>query len=73
VKKKESKAANMPVGLMVSLTKHQNAMKNFSLLDDEKQKSVIRYVKESSSSEEAKHRIQSAVKNLEQGNIEFIG
>ena len=73
MKKKESKAANMPVGLMVSLTKHQEAMKNFSMLDDEKQKSVIRYVRDSATGEEARRRIQSAVKNLEQGNISFIG
>lgn len=73
MKKKESKAANMPVGLMVSLTKHQDAMKNFSMLDDEKQRLVIRYVKDSTNCEDAKRRIQSAVKNLEQGDIGFIG
>ncbi|MFU0833606.1 MAG: DUF305 domain-containing protein [Oscillospiraceae bacterium] len=73
MKKKESKAANMPVGLMVSLTKHQDAMKNFSMLDDEKQKLVIRYVKDSATGEEANRRIQSAVKNLERGDIGFLG
>ena len=72
-KKNESKTANMPIGLMVSLTKHQNAMKQFSTLNDEQQQSVIQYVKNSATGEEAKSRIHQAVQNLEQGNIGFIG
>lgn len=65
--------ADMPIGLMMSLSQHQNAMKNFALLGDEEQKSVIRYVKDSVTGEEAKNRIQNAVSNLEQGNSGFLG
>lgn len=71
--KLKSDAAGMPIGLMMSLAQHQNAMKNFALLDDEGQKSVIRYVEDSVTGEEAKNRIQNAVQNLEQGNNGFLG
>jgi uncharacterized protein YdeI (YjbR/CyaY-like superfamily) len=71
--KMKSDATDMPIGLMMSLAQHQNAMRNFALLDDEGQKSVIRYVEDSATGEEAKNRIQNAVKNLEQGNSGFLG
>lgn len=66
-------AENMPIGLMMKLAMHQDAMKNFSLLNDEKQKSVIRYVEDSQTGEEAKNRITNAVNNLDKGNTGFIG
>lgn len=71
--KEKSGAGNMPIGLMMSLAQHENAMKNFGRLDDEKQKSVIRYVEDSTTGEEAKSRIQKAVQNLEDGNTGFLG
>lgn len=70
---KKKPGADMPIGLMMSLAQHQNAMKNFSLLGDEGQKSVIQYIQNSVTGEEAKNRIQNAVKNLEQGNSGFLG
>lgn len=66
-------AGSMPVGLMMKLAMHQQAMRNFSQLDDEQQKAVIRYVEDSQTGEEAKSRIESAVQNLEQGNRSFFG
>ncbi len=67
-------AGEMPIGLMMSLAQHQDAMRNFALLDDAGQKSVIRYVESASTGDEAKNRIQNAVRNLEQGStIGFIG
>lgn len=66
-------ASEMPIGLMMSLAMHQDAMKNFSLLDDEKQKSVIRYVEDSQTGAEAKTRILTAVDQLEKGSTGFIG
>ncbi|OCN02152.1 hypothetical protein A7X67_12090 [Clostridium sp. W14A] len=71
--KKNPDATDMPIGLMMSLAQHQNAMKTFGRLDDEHQKSVIRYVEDSTTGEEAKSRIQNAVQNLDQGNTGFIG
>ncbi|MVB11581.1 hypothetical protein CAFE_23010 [Caprobacter fermentans] len=71
--KKNPDATDMPIGLMMSLAQHQNAMKTFGRLDDERQKSVIRYVEDSTTGEEAKSRIQNAVQNLDQGNTGFIG
>lgn len=71
--KKKRDAGEMPIGLMMSLAMHQDAMRNFSLLDDAKQKSVIRYVEDSQTGEEAKSRINNAVDNLDKGNTGFIG
>lgn len=73
MKKKSNDDTNMPVGLMMSLAQHQNAMKTFSMLNDEKQKSVIRYVEDSTTGEEAKDRIQNAVSDLDKGSTGFIG
>lgn len=73
VEKNNKNAADMPIGLMMSLAMHRDAMRNFSLLNDEKQKSVIRYVEDSKTGAEAKNRINNAVDNLEKGNTGFIG
>ncbi|HEX3016313.1 MAG TPA: hypothetical protein VHP31_00460 [Caproicibacter sp.] len=71
--KKKRDAGEMPIGLMLSLGMHQDAMKNFALLNDEKQNAVIRYVEDSQTGDEAKNRINTAVDNLEKGNTGFIG
>lgn len=71
--KGRSDAGNMPIGLMMSLAQHENAMKAFGRMDDEKQKSVIRYVEDSATGEEAKNRIRRAVESLEQGSTGFLG
>lgn len=73
MKKKKSDAREMPIGLMMSLAMNQQAMRNFSLLDDEKQKSVVRYIENSQTGAEAKDRIRTAVDSLEQGSTGFIG
>lgn len=70
--KMKSDAEHMPIGLMMSLAQHQNAMKNFSLLDDSRQKAVIQYVESSTTGDEAKSRIQNTVNNLENGNTGFF-
>lgn len=69
---KKSDASHMPIGLMMSLAQHQEAMRHFSLLDDAGQKSVIQYVTGSSTGEEAQNRIRNAVENLEIGNAHFF-
>ncbi|MCI1964599.1 MAG: YdeI/OmpD-associated family protein [Oscillospiraceae bacterium] len=71
--KLKSDANEMPIGLLMSLAQHQSAMKNFALLDDKGQKSVIQYIENSTTGAEAKSRIQNAVNNLEQGNSGFLG
>mgnify|MGYP000891199584 CR=1 FL=1 len=73
MKKKKSDATEMPIGLMMSLAMNRKAMRNFSLLPDEKQKSVVRYIEASQTGAEAKNRIHTAVDSLEQGNTGFIG
>lgn len=65
-------AENMPIGLMMKLAMHKDAMKNFSLLDDKTQKSVINYVESSATGDGAKERIETAIKNLERGNTGFL-
>lgn len=70
--KMKSDAEHMPIGLMMSLAQHQQAMKNFSLLDDQGQKQVIQYVESSVTGEDAKNRIRSAVENLEKGSTDFF-
>ncbi len=71
--KKESDAQDMPIGLMMSLAMHQEAMRQFGLLDDAHQKEVIRFVEASRTGEEAKGRISAAVNGLEQGSTGFLG
>ena len=71
--KKKRNAEEMPIGLMMTLAMHPDAMRNFSTLPDEKQSSVIRYVEDANSGEEAKNRISSAVDELEKGSTGFLG
>lgn len=70
--KKESDARDMPIGLMMSLAMHQEAMRQFSLLDDAQQKEVIRFVENSRTGADAQNRIMTAVNGLEQGNTGFL-
>ena len=70
--KMKSDAEHMPIGLMFSLAQHQQAMRNFSLLDDKQQEAVIQYVESSATGEDAQKRIQNAVENLEKGSTGFF-
>ena len=71
--KKKRDAGEMPIGLMMSLAMHPDAMRNFSTLTDEKQSSVIRFVEDANTGAEARTRITSAVDELEKGNTGFLG
>jgi uncharacterized protein YdeI (YjbR/CyaY-like superfamily) len=71
--KSKRDAGEMPIGLMMSLAMHPDAMRNFSTMNDERQKSVIRYVEDAKTGGEAKDRIGSAVDELEKGNTGFFG
>lgn len=71
--KKKRDAGEMPIGLMMTLAMHPDAMRNFSALTDEKQSSVIRYVEDANTGAEARSRIGSAVDQLEQGSTGFLG
>ncbi|HCW80975.1 MAG TPA: hypothetical protein DG942_07745 [Ruminococcaceae bacterium] len=73
VKMESRSAAEMPIGLMMSLAMHPEAMHSFGQMDDEKQQSVIRYVENAKTGEEAKNRIYSAIKDLENGSTSFLG
>ena len=65
---KKRKDQDMPIGLMMSLAMNPDAMKNFSTLNDEKQSSVIRYIENASTGEDARTRIGNAVDELGKGN-----
>ena len=71
--KKQRDAEEMPIGLMMSLAMNQDAMRNFSALSDDKQSSVIRYVENASTGEDARERIGNAVDELGKGNTSFFG
>ena len=48
--------------------KKHDAMHGFSLLSDGQQKSVIRFVENAKTGEDAKNRIEEAVQRLENGD-----
>jgi hypothetical protein len=58
----------MPIGLMMSLAMHRDAMNSFSRMDDEQQSAVIRFVQDASTGEDAKRRISEAVNRLDNGD-----
>lgn len=68
MEQKKHEAENMPIGLMMSLAMHGDAMHGFSLLSDGQQKSVIRFVENAKTGEDAKNRIEEAVQRLENGD-----
>jgi uncharacterized protein YdeI (YjbR/CyaY-like superfamily) len=71
--KKKRDAEDMPIGLMMSLAMHPDAMRNFSSLTDEKQSSVIHFVEDATTGAEARTRITNAVDQLENGKTDFLG
>lgn len=72
MEKESRRAEEMPIGLMMSLAMRPDAMRNFSLMDESRQRSVIRYVEDANTGAEAKERIGSAVDELGKGNTGFF-
>lgn len=68
MEEKKRRAEEMPIGLMMTLAMHSDAMQAFALLGDEQQESVIRFVEDAVSGDDAKRRIESAVERLENGS-----
>lgn len=61
-------AQDMPIGLLMELAMHRDASNSFSLLDDEQQRAIIRFVEDAVTGEDAKHRIDETVDRLENGD-----
>ncbi len=67
-----SGAPEMPLGLSMSLAQNTDAMTYFGSLDKSRQAQVIDYVTASSTGEEAKSRIKTAVNELSHHNTGFL-
>lgn len=65
-------AKKMPIGLLMSLAQHENAMENFSRLNDVQRENLLRFTTGSATGEEAQDRIYTAVKKLDENNTGFL-
>ncbi len=66
--KENREAQDMPIGLLMSLAMNRDAMSTFSRLGDEQQTSVIHFVEDAITGEDAKHRISEVVDRLKNGD-----
>ncbi|MEG0324973.1 MAG: hypothetical protein RR324_09165 [Cellulosilyticaceae bacterium] len=57
-------APDMPLGLTMSLAEDLEAMQTFSNLSATAQAQIVNYIQDSTTGDEAKSRIENAVKNL---------
>ncbi len=62
----------MPIGLAMSLGMNEFAMDFYSGLDTNTRDRIKKYVQNSSTGDEAKAKIHTAVKNLEKHDLNFL-
>lgn len=62
----------MPIGLAMSLGMNEFAMDFYAGLDSKKRESIKQYVQRSTSGDDAKKRIRTAVQELEKHNLDFL-
>lgn len=63
---------DMPIGFGMALYQNSNALHCFAALSQEQRNGIIRYIESGSSGEDAKKRIDNAVKNLNHRNVNFF-
>lgn len=63
---------DLPLGFRFSLTNSDAAMKFYTSLSDKEKSSVINYLQNCSSGEEAIEKINTAINSLENKNLSFI-
>lgn len=63
---------NIPIGFLFSISQNEKAMKYFANLDDISKSRISSYIKDSLDGDEAKVRISSSIKGLEENNLNFL-
>ena len=58
---------DLPLGLSMGLSMHPKAAETFGKMNSEEKWAAIRYVQTGSSGEEAKRRIEGAIRQMENG------
>ncbi len=62
----------MPVGFAMSLSMHPQAMQYYSGLSLQQQTDIVKYVQNNKTGMEAKEKVDSAIRGLENNNIDFL-
>lgn len=63
---------NLPIGFIMSIAQNQEAMKNFSNLDDTNRNKITNYIQASATGEDALERINISINNLEKNDLNFL-
>ena len=63
---------DMPIGFGMQLYQSPEALHYFAALSQKERNDIIRYIEDSKTGEEAKKRINTAVKNLNNRNANFF-
>lgn len=63
---------DMPIGFGMELYQNSDALHCFAALSQDERNDIIRYIEASKTGEEAKERINNAVKNLNHRNPRFF-
>lgn len=62
----------IPLGLLFGISTSYKALNNFSKLDEVKITELSNYIQNSSTGYEAQEKINTAIKNLENNNLDFL-
>jgi len=64
--------SDMPIGFIMSIFKNKDALKYFSNLDEDTKIKISDYIKNSTTSDQAKERIYNSIEGLSSQNLHFL-
>lgn len=63
---------NMPIGFIMAIARNNDALKYFANLDNTTINNISDYIKNSSTGDEAKEKINMSIDGLSRQNLDFL-
>lgn len=63
---------NMPIGFIMAIARNNDALKHFANLDNTTINNISDYIKNSSTGDEAKEKINMSIDGLSKQNLDFL-
>lgn len=63
---------NMPIGFIMAIARNNDALKYFANLDNTTINNISDYIKNSSTGDEAKEKINASIDGLSRQNLDFL-
>ncbi len=64
--------SQLPIGFTMSISNNEHALKFYSSLDKATQNKIMNYIRNSTTGNEAKEKIENSVNGLANNNLNFL-